>query len=202
MKLALLILLIPALTHAEGTRKSARIQPVETATPADYWERESYPMNNRWFGNIEYSSDNIDGLSEKVERFMSEQGGKLQNASTYKQPTPQAAQPGQRTRRQLTYRVPAAKAEAVLDKLTKLAPVESFNSSHGNQQPPAETAQDVQGRIDSLNAEMETNHAALENMPIAKSLYKAKLARLKAVREALAAGDEVQINVSVLEAGK
>jgi len=193
---------------ASGRPAAAQVIAMKTAYMAgsvtrdpvqDYWEREGW-ANMRYFGNIEYSAKDMDELSEKVQKLLGAAGARLVNVNTFKPEANQTAQ-RQRARRNLSYKIPSARAEEIAKKLSALAPVDFFNIN-SQQKAPANPAQDIKERLDALNAEMEQNKEALKNMPIARALYASKLERLKRAQENISELDEVQFNVSVTQADR
>lgn len=196
-KMALICVMLAAAAQAA----SAQMASVKTArfvgshdAAQDYWVRENW-ANSRYYGNIVFSSKDLDGLSEKVQKLLGAAGAKLTSVNTFKPETAQTPQ-RQRPYRNFGYKVPADRIDEVAKRLAALAPVDSYNvnSMHKGQPSPA---REVQERIDALSAEMEANKGALKNMPIARALYASKLDRLKRALENLGDAEDMMFNISV-----
>ena len=193
--------LIGVMLAAAAQAASAQMASVKTArfvgshdAAQDYWDRESW-ANSRYYGNIVFSSKDLDGLSEKVQKLLGAAGATLTSVNTFKPETTQTPQ-RQRAHRNFGYKVPADRIDEVAKKLAALAPVDSYsvNTMHKGQPSPA---REVQERIDALSAELEANKEALKKMPIARALYASKLDRLKRALENLGDAEDMMFNISV-----
>lgn len=189
------------LTAAQGaTAQEAAVKRARFVAPRDpvqdYWDREGW-ASSRYYGNIDYSSKEMDALSEKIQKLLGAAGAKLASVSTFR-PEPAHAPQRQRARRNFSYKIPAERIEEVTKKLSALAPVDTYN---GNfiQNSPASPAREIQERVDAITAEMAANKEALKNMPVALALYASKLERLRRAQENLGESDELLFNISVVQ---
>lgn len=195
-----LLSLLAADLAAMPTRAAAPRDPLEA-----YWEREGFAPRNRWFGNVELSAKDVDELSLKIQKAMAAEGAKLTNVNTF-DPDLQMRQPGQPRmpeRRNFTYQVPPARAQAIADKIAALGSLQAYNvNANTNQmEPDVDPAAELKERIDAINAEMAAHADALKDMPIARTLYALKLERLKRAQASMEDNGTLQLTVGVVERG-
>lgn len=197
MTVVCLLLATAAQTASAQMTAVKRAQLVVQRDPVqDYWDREGW-ASSRYYGNIEYSSKDMDALSEKLQKLLGAAGAKLSSVNTFKPESAQAAN-RQRARRNFSYKMSPERIDEITKKLSALAPVDSYNVNF-MQKSQTNPAREIQERIDALSAEMEANKEALKNMPVARALYASKLERLKRAQESLGDSEELLFNISVTQ---
>lgn len=143
--------------------------------PDGYWDRQ-YGYAQQWsvMYNVSLKVQSPSSAREEAVRILEKAGARPAQGGFYG-----FQRPGQAV--QISYLIPVDKAERAAKRLFDLGDLQQYTN-----QKMGMTAQlpEIQEKIEALQSEMKENTAALERMPIARTIETSQLNRLAQARDA------------------